>query len=80
MEEMGVNLIVSNSDCSSLISFMMATGYPSATVPLGVDEDGLPFGMFVMAGKNGEKEIFRFMSAFEKTMPGCPRPVLRSWE
>lgn len=79
MDEIGVDLIVSSSDCS-LVSFTACGGYPSGTVPLGQLENGLPYGMFVLARRYEEGKIMRFMSAFEKTMPGVQTPVLREWQ
>lgn len=48
----------------------MHTGYPIATVPLGVTEaDGRPYGLGIMARAGREDLIFQFMSAFEAHFP-----------
>lgn len=78
MSSIDVDLIVSNSDCS-LLSFTSGGGYPSATVPLGQLENGLPYGMFILGKRNQEEKILEFMSGFERTMPGCKPPVLKVW-
>jgi amidase len=49
-------------------------GYPSATVPLGNQEDGSPFGLFLLVREGREDLLFRFMSAFEATMPKSKGP------
>ena len=76
MIENELDIVVSNSDCS-LIAFTSCTGWPSATVPLGLLENRLPYGLFLLAKANEEEKLFRFMSAFEKSMPGVEAPVLK---
>lgn len=51
-------------------------GYPSATVPLGNQDDGSPFGLFLLVRENREDLLFRFMSAFEATMHKIQGPSL----
>jgi amidase len=55
---------------------MNATGWPSSTVPLGQLENGLPYGLFVIARANREDLIFRFMSSFEAMVPKIRGPTL----
>ncbi len=40
--------------------------YPSITVPMGFDQDGLAYGLEFLAGYNNEKELFEIAGAFEK--------------
>jgi len=69
MAEHDLDLMVSNSECS-LISFTACASYPSATVPLGnLKTDGRPYGLFLLAKRGREDLMFRFMSAWEATMP-----------
>ncbi len=39
------------------------TGMPAISIPLGVDDQGLPFGMQVLARRYGESELFRVASS-----------------
>jgi Asp-tRNA(Asn)/Glu-tRNA(Gln) amidotransferase A subunit family amidase len=42
------------------------TGYPIATMPLGIlDYNGRPFGLAIVAMAGREDLMFQFMSAFE---------------
>ncbi|KAG0650131.1 amidase [Hyphodiscus hymeniophilus] len=75
MQENDIEMIVSGSDCN-LISFNACAGYPSATVPLGNQEDGSPFGLFLLVKEDREDLLFRFMSAFEDTMERVKGPSL----
>lgn len=48
----------------------LRTGYPIATVPLGVlKADGRPYGLGIMAKAGSEHLMFQFMSAFEAHFP-----------
>jgi hypothetical protein len=54
--------------------FDRCTGYPIATMPLGVIQaDGRPYGLGIMAQTGNEHLMFQFMSAFEAHFP--PRVV-----
>ena len=75
MRENDIEMVVSSSDCG-LVSFTSGAGYPSATVPLGNQDDGSPFGLFLLVKDGREDLLFRFMSAFEATMEGIKRPSL----
>jgi amidase len=78
MAQNDLDLIVSSSDCS-LVSFAACAGWPSGTVPLGRLENGLPYGMFVLARVGEDERIFQFMSAFEKMIEKIGLPVLRDF-
>ena len=67
MQENNLDMVVSPSDCS-LVSFTAAAGYPSATVPLGNQDDGSPFGLFLLVKDGREDLLFRFMSGWEETV------------
>uniref|UniRef100_A0A8H7NGZ5 Amidase domain-containing protein n=1 Tax=Bionectria ochroleuca TaxID=29856 RepID=A0A8H7NGZ5_BIOOC len=55
---------------SNIASMATASGYPIATMPLGVLKDyGRPFGLAIMARAGREDILFTFMSAFEATFP-----------
>lgn len=75
MLENDLDMIVSGSDCG-LISFTAAAGYPSATVPLGNQNDGSPFGLFLLVRGGREDLLFRFMSAWEESMERIKGPGL----
>lgn len=54
----------------------MFSGYPIATMPLGVlDFNGRPFALGIMAQAGREDLMFRFMSAFERHFPPRPLPM-----
>ena len=76
MAENDLDLIVSSSDCSPLVSFAACAGWPSGTVPLGQLKSSLPYGLFVLARAGEDEKIFQFMSAFEKTFEKIGLPVL----
>lgn len=78
MAENDLDLIVSGSDCS-LVSFAACAGWPSGTVPLGQLENGLPYGMFILARAGEDEKIFQFMSVFEATMEKIKLPVLKAF-
>lgn len=57
-----------------MISELMISGYPIATVPLGNMENGQPYGLFLLAKRHQEHKLFQFMSAFEATLPKIDPP------
>ncbi|CAH0023746.1 unnamed protein product, partial [Clonostachys rhizophaga] len=72
----GLDLVAVPQD-SRIPSMATASGYPIATVPLGVLKDyGRPFGLAVMAKAGREDILFKFMSAFEATFPKRAIPTL----
>lgn len=75
MRENNIEILVSGSDCS-LVSFTASAGYPSATVPLGNQDDGSPFGLFLLVKDGREDLLFRFMSAYEDSMERIRGPSL----
>ncbi|ORX41306.1 amidase signature domain-containing protein [Kockovaella imperatae] len=63
MHEMGIDLIVSNSD-ATLVSYAAWLGWPIATIPTGWrKENGQPCGVFVLARANQEDLLLKFMQA-----------------
>ncbi|CAG9998783.1 unnamed protein product [Clonostachys byssicola] len=72
----GLDLIAVPQD-SKIPSLATASGYPIATMPLGVLKDyGRPFGLAIMARAGREDILFKFMSAFEATFPKRAIPTL----
>lgn len=55
------------------------SGYPVGNVPLGyLDFNGRPFGLAVLAAKNQEAKILKFMNAWEGTFgPRKAPPMLQ---
>jgi len=53
-----------------------ATGYPSITVPLGFDSDGLPYGIEFLALKNEEDNLYEIASAYESLGEGIVTPSI----
>lgn len=45
------------------------TGFPAASIPIGVSKEGLPIGLQVIARRYDDNLIFRFCSALEKLNP-----------
>lgn len=59
------------------LTYHVRPDYPSATVPLGnTQSDGRPYGLFLLAQTGREDLMFRFMSAWEATMPKIDRSRL----
>ncbi|KAF2257469.1 amidase signature enzyme [Trematosphaeria pertusa] len=55
---------------SKIPSMATASGYPIATMPLGIlDHLGRPFGLAIKAPAGREDVMFKFMSAFEAVFP-----------
>lgn len=53
-----------------------STGYPIATAPLGVDDQGVTFGLCFFSGHLQEGLLLRALSAFEKLYPRQHVPTL----
>ena len=51
-------------------------GHPGISVPIGLDEQGLPIGFQVMAPALGERVLFRVASEVERQADFTARPVL----
>jgi Asp-tRNA(Asn)/Glu-tRNA(Gln) amidotransferase A subunit family amidase len=49
------------------------TGCPAASVPCGVDADGLPVGLQIAAPRFGERTVLAFAAAWEKLEPWADR-------
>ncbi|KAJ3464919.1 hypothetical protein MRS44_005577 [Fusarium solani] len=73
-----VDVIIGSSD-TPITAFASGSGYPVGSVPLGyLDFNGRPFGLAVLAAKNQEAKILKFMSAWEATFgPRKPPPMLQ---
>ncbi|KAJ5100375.1 amidase signature enzyme [Penicillium angulare] len=67
--EQNLNIIAFPMD-SLMVFISAASGYPIATMPLGViPKDGRPYGLGIMAQSGREDLMFQFMSAFEAHFP-----------
>jgi aspartyl-tRNA(Asn)/glutamyl-tRNA(Gln) amidotransferase subunit A len=53
-------------------------GIPAMSVPWGVDGNGLPIGVQVLAPHFGERTMFRAAAALEALAPPLPRPRLHA--
>lgn len=53
------------------------TGQPAATVPCGVDQEGLPIGLQIVGRWRDDRTVLRAAAAFERAMPwhGTKPPV-----
>ncbi|MGH2531785.1 MAG: amidase [Thermomicrobiales bacterium] len=57
------------------------TGQPAATVPCGVDGDGLPIGLHIVGRWHDDVTVLRAAAAFEKIAPWSHhRPDFAGWE
>ncbi|KAL9565717.1 hypothetical protein ACKAV7_009899 [Fusarium commune] len=77
-KEYDVDVIVGSSD-TAIKAFASGSGYPVGNVPLGyLDFNGRPFGLAVLAAKNQEARILKFMNAWEGTFgPRKAPPMLQ---
>ncbi|KAF2799428.1 amidase signature enzyme [Melanomma pulvis-pyrius CBS 109.77] len=76
LQQYNLDAIASLSD-SPLSSVATASGYPVATMPLGILQlNGRPFGISMIAGKNQEHKLFQIMSAWETLYTRQPPPDL----
>lgn len=49
------------------------TGHPALSIPVGVDHNGMPFGMQIVGPRGGDRLIVRVAAALEATLAGDPR-------
>ncbi|KAL7935680.1 amidase signature domain-containing protein [Trichoderma chlorosporum] len=76
LNQFQLDAIASLAD-SPMSSIASASGYPIATMPLGVlDLNGRPFGISMLAGKYQEKKLFQIMSAWDTMVTRQPPPAL----
>ena len=52
------------------------SGHPAISVPIGLDDGGLPIGFQVMAPALGEAMLFQFANAVERLAAFASRPAL----
>ncbi|KAF5968000.1 hypothetical protein FBULB1_10953 [Fusarium bulbicola] len=75
-KEYSVDVIVGSSD-TAIKAYASGSGYPVGNVPLGyLDFNGRPFGLAVLAAKNQEAKILKFMNAWEGTFGPRKAPPL----
>ncbi|KAH7309730.1 amidase signature domain-containing protein [Stachybotrys elegans] len=73
LEKYQVDVIVGSAD-TAMTALASGSGYPVGAVHLGyLDYNGRPFGLAVLAGRNQEAKIFKFMNVRESTF-GPRRP------
>ncbi|KAI0505485.1 amidase signature enzyme [Xylaria bambusicola] len=73
--EQDLNILAFPMD-SLMVFISAASGYPIATMPLGViPEDGRPYGLGIMAQAGKEDLMFQFISAFEAHFPSRVLPL-----
>lgn len=62
-----------------MLNVDLFTGYPCATMPLGVyEKSGRPFGLVLIARKHEEGKLLRIMAAYEASFPPRALPSLVS--
>ncbi len=71
-EKTGDPLAMYLSDVCTIPSNL--AGHPAISVPFGVDDDGLPVGVQVLAPALGEPVMFRVAAAIESAAPSLPPP------
>ncbi|MBB2172400.1 amidase [Gluconacetobacter asukensis] len=62
----------------SLAYLVTLSGHPCISIPIGVDERGLPFGLQVVGPRGGDAFVLRVAAAIESAFaghPGLSRPV-----
>ncbi|KAF5702105.1 glu asp-tRNA amidotransferase subunit A [Fusarium mundagurra] len=75
-KEYDVDVIVGSSD-TAITAYASGSGYPVGNVPLGyLDFNGRPFGLAVLAAKDQEAKILKFMNAWEGTFGPRKAPPL----
>ncbi|KAJ8133542.1 hypothetical protein O1611_g75 [Lasiodiplodia mahajangana] len=78
----GANVIMESGE-SYLTTIALGSGYPIASVPLGLlSYKGRPHGMEILARNGEEAQVFKVMSAWEATFPDArkPPPKLVEWD
>ena len=48
--------------------------HPAISIPCGVDEHGLPFGLQIVAGRGKDAFLLQAAMALEAVLPPRPRP------
>lgn len=77
-QETGADVVMASGE-SFLTTIAAGTGYPIASVPLGLSAyNGRPHGMEMVARNGEEEKMFKVMSAWEASFPdaGKPPPLL----
>ncbi|KAI1121608.1 amidase signature domain-containing protein [Nemania abortiva] len=80
-ESTNANVIMASGE-SFLSTISGGSGYPIASVPLGLSSfNGRPHGMLILARNGEEAKVFEVMSAWEATFPDArqPPPQLVKW-
>ncbi|KAI0426056.1 amidase signature domain-containing protein [Xylaria sp. FL1042] len=54
-------------------------GYPMITIPVGVNDNGVPFGMGIIQKRWKEHKLVRYGSTIEDLVDHRPRPLFLNW-
>ncbi|KAK9424335.1 putative Amidase domain-containing protein [Seiridium unicorne] len=68
-------LVPVQADGGVAVQIAAQAGYPMITIPVGVDTNGVPFGLAVVHRAFREDKLIRFGSAIEDLVGGRARPV-----
>ncbi|KAM0810623.1 putative Amidase domain-containing protein [Seiridium cardinale] len=68
-------LVPVQADGGVAVQTAAQAGYPMITIPVGIDTNGVPFGLAVVHRAFREDKLIRFGSAIEDLVGGRPRPV-----
>jgi amidase len=61
---------------SSMMQAYNLTGWPVATIPVAMSEDGLPIGIQIIGRPWKDEEVLAAAKAIESSLPALPAPVL----
>jgi len=48
-------------------------GYPAISLPVGLDHNGMPFGLQIVGPRGGDAKVLAVAAALERELPGDPR-------
>ncbi|KAH8202579.1 hypothetical protein TruAng_003290 [Truncatella angustata] len=68
-------LVPVQADGGVALQLAAQAGYPVITIPVGVDENGVPFGLAIMHKASREDQLIRFSSAIEHLVNKRPSPT-----
>lgn len=78
----GLDAVLDAHDLNAIVcvrkgghSLANMVGAPIGTVPLGMLDDGTPFGLYFIARRHGEGTLLRIMAAWEQVFPRPLPPI-----
>ncbi|ORY64902.1 amidase family protein [Pseudomassariella vexata] len=71
-------LVPVQGDDGVAVQIAAQAGYPMITMPVGVDTNGVPFGLAIIHKAFNENILIRFGSAIEDLVSGLPKPRFRN--